>query len=476
MARRRALTLRVAVAATAAVLMLAGCSTTPTAQDQASADPAPQATATYSYTGCDQVKCEGTLAGAPYEIEMPQAWNGTLVIYSHGYRQPTDALPGKPVAAPGYDSGQKEIGQALLAQGYAIAGSAYKSNGWAVSDGVKAAEDLEAFFAAKIAVPQRVYAWGDSLGGLITQVLSERHPSWLSGTAPLCGVLAGVVPNMDLALDAAYAVKKLIYPKLKLTGYSSMAEAQQNLTGAQNAVIAAGLGGKAAQLLYIGAIGDAPDKTQDQDGSSDFSRLFAIGQGIITALTFSTVGRYDIEQRYGGNISGNAGTDYSVRISDEEAAAIKARGGDVAAFDKQLASGGRVMPDDAARAKAQASGGDPTGDVTVPTITMHTQYDQVAIVANETFFKNRYDRAERAAGLLQLFTSPPAVYPAGGTPYGAGHCNFTPQSRIGIIGLLDSWVRSGSEPGPDQISAALGEASGWNPQFTPGPWPEQKAR
>jgi hypothetical protein len=83
-----------------------------------------------SLNGCDKVACTGTLAGAPYEILLPSSWNGTLLIYSHGYRNaapiPPDFTPVSTAAepAPGWSEGDKDTGQALLDQGFALAGSA----------------------------------------------------------------------------------------------------------------------------------------------------------------------------------------------------------------------------------------------------------------------------------------------------------------------------------------------------------------
>src|SRR5688572_12518085 len=70
----------------------------------------------------------GTLDRAPYKIRVPDNWNRTLLVYAHGYRDRADHLGEtdnhQADAAPG-----GELGEAfLLAQGYAIAGSAYKNN------------------------------------------------------------------------------------------------------------------------------------------------------------------------------------------------------------------------------------------------------------------------------------------------------------------------------------------------------------
>ena len=61
----------------------------------------------------------GTLRdGATYLIQVPAGWNGTLVLYSHGYVTPGSANPAT-------DVGDPLTGQWLLSNGYALAGSSY---------------------------------------------------------------------------------------------------------------------------------------------------------------------------------------------------------------------------------------------------------------------------------------------------------------------------------------------------------------
>ena len=69
----------------------------------------------------------GTLKdGATYLLQCPSgAWNGTLLLYSHGY-----VVPGS--ANPATDVGDPLTGAFLLAHGFALAGSSYASTGWAI--------------------------------------------------------------------------------------------------------------------------------------------------------------------------------------------------------------------------------------------------------------------------------------------------------------------------------------------------------
>jgi len=441
-----------------------------------------QVTPNVPFTGCDKAKCTDTINGAAYKIELPTTWNGTLLLYSHGYREAQPAPPNfEPVETAPQDAQDDATAKALLAQGYALAGSSYKSNGWAVADGVAAAEDLYAYFSQNVAKPYRTIVWGSSLGGLITQTIAEKHPEWVDGAAPLCGAIAGVVPNMDLSLDVSYAVKTLIYPEMKLTGYASYQEAVTNWTEAVKRLIAAAsdtAGGGTAKVLYISAIVDAASQTKTYDGSTVQSKVKATVEELATALGYGTFARYDLEQRFGGNPSGNDKVDYAARISDAEKSLIDAvtpNGAET--FSAQMQAGQRITADPAALAKALAEGGDPKGTITKPEITLHTASDPLVIAQNETFFRDRYEAAQKAgtatAGLVQLYTVAPATYPESpGAPYGAGHCNFTSQSQVVVIDQLTNWVQNGVMPGMAGIGAAMGDQNGFNAAWSPGPWPE----
>ena len=70
------------------------------------------------------VELEGTLNRADYKIRVPINWNGTLLVYAHGY---TGELPAEPDAAPGGAMGE----ETLLSRGYALAGSSFRGTGWA---------------------------------------------------------------------------------------------------------------------------------------------------------------------------------------------------------------------------------------------------------------------------------------------------------------------------------------------------------
>ena len=92
-------------------------------------------------------KCNGTDGNnSKYEIMMPAKFNGTLMVYSHGIRYNVN-LPAIPVVAPKGSlvnyapevAPSTEVAAALLAQGFALAGSGVQTQGWNLTEGVDAA-------------------------------------------------------------------------------------------------------------------------------------------------------------------------------------------------------------------------------------------------------------------------------------------------------------------------------------------------
>lgn len=465
------------VLAITAMLVLSGCASATTALSGREKSVL-SAAADVKFNNCSS-KCQGETAGATYSIVLPQKWNGTLLLYSHGYRF---AAPGPPDFGPvstaaqvsstdADGTGKDPLSQKLLSAGYALAGSSYKSNGWAVADGVAADEALHDTFVTLVGKPMRTYVWGDSLGGLITEIVAEKDSSWVDGAAPMCGALAGPSFNLNLALDVAFAVRTLIDPSLQLTGYSSSDDANaqwKHAAAALEAAAADTAGGGTGKVLFIAALVDAASKTKTYDGANITSQVKGTVESLLTALAYGTAGRYDIEHRVGGDPSDNTKTDYTARISATEATLVDSVGGDAKAFEAALATGTRVTADAAASAAFEKLG-DTTGQLKVPTLTMHTEQDPLVLVQNESVLASRAQQKGAAGDLVQLFVAPPATYSEStGARYGAGHCNFSDQQREALVSTLDLWVR-GVYPVPSGVASRFG--AGLDPSFAAGPWP-----
>ena len=142
--------------------------------------------------------------GSTFKVEAPPDWNGTLLLYSHGYVPPFVPNP------PAESAGNRAVADHLLAEGYALAGSSYASNGWAVEDALRDQIDLLDRFERRFGKPRRTIAWGHSMGGMISAGLVQRHPERFDGALPFCGILGGAVGLWNQNLDLQYAIKTLL--------------------------------------------------------------------------------------------------------------------------------------------------------------------------------------------------------------------------------------------------------------------------
>ena len=390
----------------------------------------------------------GTLAdGATWQIRVPADWNGTLLLYSHGYR-----APGSP--NPAQDVGDPVTGGWLLDHGFALAGSSYASTGWAIKDALAdQAAALDAF-EATVGHPRQTIAWGDSLGGMVAAGLVQRIPERLDGALAACGVVAGAVATWNQALDAAFAFKVLLAPDSALqlvhitNPAGNLALATQALAAAQTT--AAGR----ARIALVAALNDTPgwaNPTGPEPAPDDYaSQQLSQYANLNGTFAFPFAFRAELEARAGGNPSWNLGVDYAHQlersVDRDEVEALYGQAGLSLAEDlRALNRTPRIAPDLDAVGYAIRNlvfngrlGG-------VPVLSMHTTGDPLVVAQQE----RAYAQAVRAAGntglLRQAFV------------HRAGHCSFTPAERIGALQALLQRVDTGSwgeATTPEQLNAA----------------------
>src|SRR5258708_8408274 len=112
-----------------------------------------------------------------YKIEVPSPWNGTLVLYSHGYTFGPDN--------PAEDVGDPTTGAWLLANGYALAGSSYSTTGWALQQAFADQAEVLDLFDIKVGHPTRTIACGHSLAGMITAGLIQLYRGHFTAALPM---------------------------------------------------------------------------------------------------------------------------------------------------------------------------------------------------------------------------------------------------------------------------------------------------
>jgi pimeloyl-ACP methyl ester carboxylesterase len=337
------------------------------------------------------------------------------LLYSHGYVPPVVPNP------PADTWRNRAVADHLLAEGFALAGSSYASNGWAVEEALRDQIDLLERFEDRFGAPRRTIAWGESMGGMITAGLVQRHPRRFDGALPFCGILGGAVGLWNQNLDLAYAIKTLLAadPDPAVSVPASQLELVNitdwpaNVARANAAVAAAAATARGrARLALAAALFPLPWANHLQDLQFQLAFIFGF--------------RQEVEQRAGGNGSWNVGVDYGrllARSPSRDQVAALYRGRDLRDDLRLLAKGRRVRPD--LRATAYLVRNIVfDGRIPVPVLTVHTTDDGLVVSPHEDAYRSAVRRAGRTRLLEQLWVDRP------------GHCTFTDAETLAALDVL----------------------------------------
>ena len=365
--------------------------------------------------------CVGvTSDGAPYAMQVPANFNGTVALYSHGYRYNVDipaAIPliggykitNTPEPVPG---GNAEVAKYFFSQGIAIVGSGFARQGWNPDSAIKTNVELIDTFKKQFPKTTKVVAWGSSLGGVITQGLAEKYPNLVSAVAPMC-MADNVEPQLTGAGDFLWGVKVLFDPTIKGGNYSpgaaGVAESYADLgkvftvmgklqggissgawpdtaSATGKALAAAGVPVRSA-LLLLGLMAGIPTQSAHFDSISGpegalkltfplaVSPALAILENGTNAAALAILATQDVEMQAGGAIFDNTKTDYAARVDSERVIFNAALSGNtvidamLGALSAANPGAPRAVANPAAVAKMRALHTN-TGKINVPTILM----------------------------------------------------------------------------------------------------------
>jgi pimeloyl-ACP methyl ester carboxylesterase len=398
--------------------------------------------------------------GAKYKIEVPSNWNGTLVLYSHGY-----VFVGSPLVAE--DAGDPLTGATLLAQGYALAGSSYSRNGWALQQAFHDQIALLDYFDTTCGNPLRTIAWGHSLGGIITAGLIQLFPNRFNAALPMCGVVAGGVGTWNQALDSAFAFDVLLagntlpivrFNPANLTTDFSNAEA--DLTAAQNTAQGR------ARIALFASLSDIPgwfNSASPEPAKTDYTSQ-ELNQYLWESqvdFAFAFYARAELESRAGGNPSWNTGVNYSEQL--EKSATSR----EVKALYKQ--AGLSLNHDLESLNEAPRISADPgavsyldkyisfNGELSMPVLTMHTTGDGLVVNQDEQSYAHIVDRAGDSSLLRQVFV------------HRAGHCTFTPGETLAAFHTLINRLNTGHWDDTTDPGLMNSEAAAYGATYNPAP-------
>jgi hypothetical protein len=472
-------------------------------------------------------KCTGTdWQGSQYEIRMPSKFNGMMYLYSHGIRG-NHNMPKVPVirpngyivdmapeVAPGRTAADQEfIAQELLKQGYAVAGSGVSTQGWSVPEAVN--NNLQLIVEARSKFPniEKIVSWGDSLGGHISQSLSEKYD--VIDAAANLHMAGSADSQYTYANDFLWMFKTFFDPTIKGNGYSSgsagyaeyLGDISKVLTafGTIQAAIAAdpltpkwpatstvpdalkGLPVRSAVLL-VGLLAGVPVQSSTYDASSGpagpletsfglaISPALGVFENAFTALALALIGNYDAEVRCGGTIFDNTATDYAARLGDNGdvyAAGLSgktATAGMLAYLNKLNPAAPRVKGTPAALNCIKNEQANYTGAVTIPTITISQTADQVTPAGFIQKFKELYEEnvasgKAKPGMLLNIWNKPPDTYTkfdTAGKPItpvipttGTSHFMYTNADLLIVAKMLANAGKTGKLPSMATAKSAI---------------------
>lgn len=375
--------------------------------------------------------------GSDYLIEVPSDWNGTLLLYSHGYTSRPDN--------PAQDVSNEEVGKALLADGYALAGSSFPGPGWQTPAALGSQIATIDQFAEQVGAPRRVIAWGHSMGGEITTLLAERAGDRIDGAVAMCPNTAGVVPWFNSYLDGAFTMRALLDPDgtVPLVGAEDPAAAADYWAALARTAQQTSEG--RARLALAASFATLPpwsDLGTDEPGRHDYEaqQINQFHSFVSVFAGFQTLVRADMEAAAGGPFSWNMGVNYRELYADlgsgpkaEVAALYREAGLDLGEDLDALESAPRVAPSDPQAIDAMNAYA-PTGEPQVPLLTVHTTGDNLVFPNLETAYADRVRANHEGALLRQTYTAAP------------GHCNFTTSEQIAAIETMDRRLSAGVWP------------------------------
>jgi pimeloyl-ACP methyl ester carboxylesterase len=365
-----------------------------------------------------QTHFEGTSGpGSTYEIDVPAAWNGGLVIYAHGLVQ-ADA----PILTPSLQPRYAELRAAMLAGGYALAASSYSSNGWALADAVRRTHQLSGIFTSKVSAPRRTYLMGASLGALVAVKLAEALPGQYDGALAMCGPLGGALPELEYVADARVIFDHYFPGVLPGTPFE-VPPGTAFLSPLEPG------GPSPLYLSVVAALAANPSATIRWASAANlpFNNMAELAGSALYIIGFSLRSTNDFIDRVNGKMPyDNSDVKYVVDATADpvlNAFLSAVLNANVSRFDA-----------DRAAINYYDRNYTPSGRIGIPVLTLHTTRDPAIPIAHEAMFGAAVAAADRSTLLAQQ-------------PFDRwGHCTFTDAEVLTAFSGLVQWVEAGVKP------------------------------
>lgn len=382
---------------------------------------APQAVACPRSVG-PQVDClSGRDAnGAWYVIARPRQGNGSLIVHSHG---------GPRTSTPEADDPLADLDRfsVMVRQGYAWIGSTYRRGGYGVRMAAEDTNTVRQIYWDQFGRPVHTFLHGQSWGGNVAAKTAELYatgsdgqPLW-DGVLLTNGVLMGGTRAYQVRADlrAVYQYYCRNHPSSEDGAYPVWQGLADNsrLTRAQlrqRIEDCTGLG-----LSQRRRTADQGRRLQNILAATGLQEAELDDHMIWASFLFR-----DLTDRIGGNPFDNSTRIYSGTSND---AALNAG---VERF--------RADPQALARLAYDA---DLTGQISVPTVTLHAVHDPTVSYSAEAAYRQTVEAAGRSQWLVQAGTDE------------SDHSKLEDAEYLTALAALEGWVADGQRPDPTTFQA-----------------------
>ena len=359
--------------------------------------------------------------GAYYWIAVPKAWNGSLVVHSHG---------GPRLKAPRPDDAVEDLQRfsVAVAEGFAWAGSNYRREGYGVRSAAEDTDTLRQLFWRQFGRPKHTLLHGQSWGGNVAAKTAELYGKGPDGKPVYDGVVltSGVVGGGTSSYDFRADLRAVF--QYYCGNHPGAGEAAYPLW--QGQPVGSALTNKQLDQRVEACTGvSLPARQRTATQTRNLKNILAVvripERTLESHLAWATFTFADLVNNRldGRNPFSNIGVRYVG--SDDDAA---------------LNRGVIRFAADPTAVRQLSRDSDLSGKLTVPTLTMHAIDDPTAFVELERVFRDTVAKAGASDLLVQSFTDEHE------------HSKLaTPQYAALLRGMI-AWIEQGTKPSPTSLA------------------------
>jgi pimeloyl-ACP methyl ester carboxylesterase len=366
--------------------------------------------------------------GAYYWMARPKNWNGILVVHSHG---------GPRTAKPKPDDAVEDLERFAVTvdEGYAWVGSNYRRPGYGVRMAAADTDNVRKIAEGFLGNPRLVLLHGQSWGGNVAAKTAELyaidpdgHKNY-DGVVLTSGVLGGGTYSYKFRADlrAVYQYYCKNHPRADEVQYPVW----QGLPK-EGKMKREDLEERVNECTGISQPKDKRTPEQAKNLKNILAVTHVPERTLVAHLSWATGLFHDMvwKRLDGKNPFDNSKTVYAG--SDDDAALNK--GVERFTADPQ---GVRLLAYDA----------DLTGEIVLPTITMHAKNDPTAFVPLEAHYRDVVEKAGNGDLLVQNFTDE------------AEHSKLSTPQYAALFSQMVDWIDKGEKPTRQTVAAVCEEKS-----------------